>query len=129
MNFLEPSPVLLAYLFVQKFVWLELIALLALLRVALARGPSRLAAALALLLSLAGIAIIFAPAFGAMAHPAYASAARLMTLGQGLWALLAPSVFLASSAFLPGMRARWIDFVHIALLWGLVGLWIATRMV
>ena len=55
-----------------------------------------------------------------------AAANRFMTLGNGMLPLLLPSLFLALSAYLPGTRARGIDFAHIALLWILAGLWVAT---
>ena len=55
MTFFEPSPLLLALIFVRTFVYLEVLALLALARGLIARGPARLAALLALLLALAGL--------------------------------------------------------------------------
>ncbi|EPX81897.1 hypothetical protein [Salipiger mucosus] len=129
MTAFDPHPVLLAFVFVKTFVYLELVAVLALLRLAFSARWSRLAAFLAMGLALAGIAITLAPVMNLASHPAYAPAARFMAGGQGMWGLLLPSVPLAASAMLPRPRARWIDLVHALALWGLVGLWIATRLV
>ncbi len=52
-----------------------------------------------------------------------------MQMGNGMLPLLIPSLFLAISAYLPGKRMRGLDFAHIALLWVLVGLWVATMIV
>ena len=59
----------------------------------------------------------------------YPRLAQLMQMGNGMLPLLIPSLFLAISAYLPGKRMRGLDFAHIALLWVLVGLWVATMIV
>ncbi|MBN9889795.1 hypothetical protein [Salipiger abyssi] len=122
----EPSPVLLAFLVFKRFVFLELIAALALARVIRAAAPARLAALAALLLALAGAAVPLAPMAGVTGGPVYGAAARFMALGNGMLPLFLPSAFLALSAYLPGSRMRGLDFAHIALLWILVGLWLAS---
>ena len=127
MTFFEPSPLLLALIFVRTFVYLEVLALLALARGLIARGPARLAALLALLLALAGLALAFAPALNLNQGPVFAMASQAMTRGQGLPALLLASAPLLVSAVLPGRRAAWIDALHVILIGTLLGLWAATR--
>ncbi|MBV2360713.1 hypothetical protein KUH32_13075 [Thalassococcus sp. CAU 1522] len=124
----EPSPVLLAFVFVKRFVFLELLALLALARV-IAGGPhARRPALVALLLSLAGLAVIFAPAAGMNDGIIYASGARLMAHGGGMTALLPASALMLVSAVVTDCRGRWIDVLHVALLAGLLGLWVASLL-
>lgn len=123
----EPSPFLLGFLIFKRFVFLELIAALALVRVLRASGPSRLAALAALVLAVLGCAVLLAPMAGTPQGALYASAARLMATGGGVVPLLVPSVVLAISAYLPRRDQRGIDFAHIALLCVLVGLWIVSR--
>lgn len=122
----DPSPVLLAFLVFKRFVFLELVAALALARGIRAEGSARVSALIAFVLALAGSVVLLIPIVGIPASPLYAAAARLMATGSGMLPLLVPSLFLALSAYLPGTRGRGLDFAHIGLLWILVGLWIAT---
>ncbi|SDF03904.1 hypothetical protein SAMN04488105_111163 [Salipiger thiooxidans] len=124
----EPTPVLLAFLIFKRFVFLELVAALALARVIRATGPSRLAALGALFLASVGAAILLAPMAGLDHGPVYAAGARFMAMGSGMLPLLLPSVLLALSAYVPGSRHRGIDIAHIVALWVLVGLWLASVM-
>lgn len=124
----EPSPILLAFLLFKRFIFLELVAALALVRVLRAGGPSRWAAAGALVLAVMGCAILLAPVAGTPQGALYGSAARLMALGGGMLPLFVPSLLLAISAYLPGRDLRGIDIAHIVLLWVLVGLWIASKL-
>ncbi|WGW03078.1 hypothetical protein [Tropicibacter oceani] len=121
--FLEPDPVLLAFIFFKKFLYLQLLAGLALLRVLLGRGLARWPALVALMLALAGVATVLAPAAGLTDSPQYASAARLMAQGGGITALLVPSVIFGISGLTKGARWRWIDAVHALLVTALLGLW------
>lgn len=121
-SFFEPDPVVLAFFFAKKFLWLELLALLALLRGIVGRGPSRLAALTALTLCIAGIVTSFAPALG-LTGPVYARAAQVMAISGGMVAVLVPSAVLGLSAVLPGARWRWIDAVHGLALIGFLGVW------
>lgn len=122
-SFLQPDPVLLGFIFLKKFVYLELLAVLAALRVLLGGGLARWPAAATLVLALAGVATILAPMAGLNHGAVYASAARAMSGSGGLTALLVPSALFVISALLPGVRARWIDIVHSVMLTGLLGLW------
>jgi hypothetical protein len=119
----DPDPAVLAFLVLRRFVFLALLAPLALVR-ALAGGPvARWPALVACALAFGGLATAFAPAFGATDSAAYRHAARLMAGGGGMAALLVPSLLLAISAFMPDARWKWIDGLHAALLFSLLGLW------
>ena len=114
MSFFEPSPVLYAFLFVQSFLYAPVIALLALTRLAVGHGPSRLWALTAAALALGAMFLQFGPATrvaGGMALP------------------LAPSLALAVSALVRGRRWRGIDWLHGLALLGFVGLFLWIRYV
>ncbi len=124
----EPTPILLAFLLFKRFVFLELVGALALVRVLRARGPARLVAGAALILAVLACAVLLAPVAGQPQGALYASAARLMNMGGGMLPLLVPSLLLAISAYLPGRDLRGIDIAHILLLCVLAGLWIASKL-
>lgn len=123
MNGFEPAPELVAFFFVKKFVYLQLLAVLALLRVLVGRGIARWPALVTLLLSLGGIATIFAPALGLNEGAVYVSAAQMMAGQGGMSALLVPSAVFLLCSLTPRARWRWIDVVHILMLLGLLSLW------
>ena len=123
MSAFQPAPELVIFLFVKKFVYLEVLALLALLRVIGGRGIARWPALVALLLSLGGIVTVFAPALGLNAGPLYVSAAQVMAGQGGMSALLVPSAVFLLCTLTPRARWRWIDALHILMLVGLLGLW------
>lgn len=127
MTFFEPSPVLLAFFFFKKFIFLEILLVLALLRVTVGRGIARWPALAAGLLALAGTATVFAPALGLASGPIYASAAQTMAEGGGMAALLVPSALFLVSSMTPRARWRWLDIIHILLLLILLGLWWWTK--
>lgn len=126
---LEPSPILLAFLFFKRFLFLELVAVLALARIIRASGPSRWAALLALVLAVLGAIVLLAPAAGLTGGALLAGAAQFMATGGGIAPLLIPSLCLIVSAGLPGRRGRALDIAHVVLLIVLFGLWLATRLV
>ena len=120
----EPDPVLLGFIFYKKFVHLELLALLALMRVILGEGIARWPALVALILSLGGVATTFAPAVGLNDGPVYAFAAQMMAGGgAGMAALLVPSAVFLICSITPRARWRWIDALHGLMLIVLLGLW------
>lgn len=127
MTFFEPSPVLLAFIFYKKFIFLEALVVIALLRVIGGRGIARWPALAAFLLAAGGVATVFAPAAGVASGPLYVAAAQAMAEGGGMAALLVPSVMFLVSSLTPSARWRWIDIVHILLLLTLVGLWWWTK--
>lgn len=122
-SFFEPDPVLLTFIFAKKFLYLEVLALLALLRVMLGRGLARWPALVTLIMALGGVATVLAPAAGMNTGVVYVSAARVMAGSGGITALLVPSAVFLISMVTPGVRARWIDVLHVLMLLGLLGLW------
>lgn len=127
MTFFEPSPVLLAFIFVQRFVYFEVLGLLALLRLAVGRGAARVPAGLTLLMSVAAILTTFAPALNLQGHGLYPPAARLLSLGGGTVVPIAGSLIFATSFFSPARRWRWIDVLHLFGAVAFLGLWLLTR--
>ncbi|MFA8385612.1 MAG: hypothetical protein ACEPO2_08305 [Pelagibaca sp.] len=128
MSFFEPSPVLLAFIFVQRFVFFEVLAVLALLRAGVGLGLARVPALITLLICTAAIAATFAPALNLQDLPVYAPMARLQASGGGMTLPLVASGVFALGLFLPQRRWRWIDWVHVVGVLTFVGLWVATRI-
>lgn len=128
MSFLEPSPVLLAFIFAQRFVFFEVLAALAVLRLFAGRGMARLPALVALLISAAAVFATFAPAVNLQTTPVYADIARIQALGGGMVMPLVASGVFATSLFVPQRRWRWIDMLHLFGVIAFLGLWIATRL-
>lgn len=127
MTFFEPNPVLLAFIFYKKFIFLEALVVISLLRVIGGRGISRWPALAAFLLAAGGVATVFAPAVGMASGPLYVAAAQAMAEGGGMAALLVPSVMFLVSSLTPRARWRWLDLVHFVLLLTLLGLWWWTK--
>ncbi|MBM2322770.1 MULTISPECIES: hypothetical protein [Marivita] len=128
MSFFEPSPVLLAFIFVQRFVFFEVLGLLAVLRMIAGRGMARVPAAIALIISSAAIFASFAPALNLQSLPLYADIARVQASGGGMILPLVASAIFALSLVLPQRRWRWIDVLHIVGVLAFLGLWLATRV-
>ena len=130
MSFFEPSPVLYAFLFVQSFLYAPVIALLALTRLAVGHGPSRLWALTAAALALGAMFLQFGPALMNLYEgwlPVFAGNATRVAGGMAL--PLAPSLALAVSALVRGRRWRGIDWLHGLALLGFVGLFLWIRYV
>lgn len=128
MTFFEPSPVLLSFLFVQRFVFFELLALLALVRLIVGRGSARLPALLTLALCLAAILTSFAPALNLREHGFYPAAARWLAWGGGTALPLVASAIFATGLLMSWRRWRWIDRLHLLALTAFLGLWLITRL-
>ncbi|GAA4224906.1 putative membrane protein [Sagittula marina] len=122
-SFFQPPPEVVAFLFIKKFVYLELLACLALIRVIVGRGIARWPALVTLLMAAAGIFTTFAPALNLAQGPIYTSLAQFMAGGGGMSALLVPSVVFLISSITPRARWRVIDWIHILMMAALVGLW------
>ncbi|WP_417208307.1 hypothetical protein [Antarctobacter sp.] len=120
---IQPDPVILFFLFAKKFLYLEVLAVLAAIRLIRGRGLSRWPALAAFVLAIGGVVTVFAPAAGLNDGPVYAAAARTMAQQGGITALLAASALFLLSSVSPGARGRWIDGVHGGMLAGLLGLW------
>lgn len=127
MTFFEPSPVLIAFIFVQRFVFFEVLALLALLRLIVGRGPSRWPALATFVICCIAIFATFAPALNLQSVALYPDAAQLLAVGGGTVLPLVTSAVFAASFLIPSRRWRWIDQLHLLGVSAFVGLWIATR--
>lgn len=122
-SLLQPDPVLLGFLFFKKFIYLEVLALLALIRVIAGRGLARWPALMTLVLCLGGIATVFAPALGLNEGPLYVTAAQMMAGGGGMAPLLVPSAIFLICSITPRARWRIIDVLHLLMLAGLLLVW------
>lgn len=123
-SFLQPPPEVVAFLALKKFVYLEVVVLLALMRSLAARGAARWTALLALVIAAVGIAAQFGPAVtGLYSGPVYRASATAVNAGTGLALPLAASAALALSAVVPGRRWWGIDAVHALLVAALLVLW------
>jgi len=124
----EPSPVLLAFIFVQRFVFFEIMALLAVLRIVVGRGSARIPAFATLLVCGIAVFATFAPALNLQTVAFYPHAARLLAMGGGTILPLITSAVFATSFLFPARRWRWIDILHLLGATAFVGLWVATRI-
>ena len=120
----EPSPILLAFIALKTTLYLPVVLLLALLRAALGRGPSRLLALAAVVIAALGIAARFAPPLlgltgGTVAQVAY----DIANAGGGMVIATLASVPLALSAVVPGRRWIALDALHGLLIAALFVLW------
>ena len=128
MTFFEPSPILIAFIFVQRLVFFEVLGLLAFLRLLVGKGVARLPAALALVICAVAVFATFAPAFNLHTLPIYPAAARLLAAGGGVVLPIATSAIFAVSLLMPSRKWRWIDLVHCAGMLAFLGLWAVTRV-
>ena len=122
-SLLQPPPEVAAFLFIKTFVYLELLALLALVRVIVGRGIARWPALITLGLAAGGVLTIFAPMFGLANTPIYAVSAQYLNEGGGMAALLVPSAVFLICSITPRARWRVIDWIHAAMLVVLLCLW------
>ncbi len=125
-NMFEPNPVLLGFIFVKRFVFVEVLLLLALLRMFAGGRRARWTACVTALLGLAALTVIFGPAFGWTGGDLYRNGVVALGHGSGMTALLVLSAVFSLSAVQPDCRWRWLDWTHLLLVLGLLGLWAAT---
>ncbi|KAA9005606.1 hypothetical protein [Histidinibacterium aquaticum] len=123
-GFLQPDPVILAFIAAKQGIYLLCLLPLALIRSFVASGGARWAAIAALVLCLLGLAARYLPeVVGAWQGPLVAAASFWRNLGGGLAMNLVASAALILSAVLPGRRWWALDVLHGLLLAGLLGLW------
>ncbi|WP_299785291.1 hypothetical protein [uncultured Marivita sp.] len=123
----EPSPILFAFIFVQRFVYFEVLGGLAILRLIVGRGWARVPAAITLMICLLVVAATFAPALGLQGHPIYRQAVPIITHQGGAAVPFVTSCVFASSFLFPDRRWRWIDWAHLVGVAGFLAFWIATK--
>lgn len=132
MDFLQPSPQVMALFFVKTTLYLPVLMLLSFARVSGARGPARSAALVALVMAAGGLFAQFGPEALAMPFgPTVQAAAAWRLSAGGFGPMIAASLPLALSAFLagrkPGLRGRLVDIAHLLLIAGTVGVWLAAQ--
>ena len=127
-DLLQPSWAVLAFLLAKKFIYIEIIAALALVRCFVARRPARWFAMLAFAVATLGIVATFGPPFmNIWSGPFYTYSAQIVAAGGGYGVIFGASVALAISGLLPGRRWPVIDLLHglsfaaFAVLWWLAG--------
>ncbi len=127
-SFLQPDPVLLAFIPIKQGLFLLALLPLALIRALVARSAARGAGLLALALALLGLAATYLPGLLGLTGGVAVAASGWQSLWGGLGMNFAASAALLASAVLPG-RSWWgIDAVHLLLLAGFVGLWVYTLL-
>jgi hypothetical protein len=126
-SFFEPSMNVLLFLMVKKFVYLEVLLILAGIKAALRTGAARYLSFVVIGICAAGIAAHFVvPYFQIYQQPWAGIAQFLIRTWDGMFTpLLASFVFLNTMPQKHG-RVMVIDGMHILLIIGLVGLWVST---
>ena len=126
-SFFEPSMNVLLFLMVKKFVYLEVLLILAGVKAALRTGAARYLSFVVIGICAAGIAAHFVvPYFQIYKQPWSGIAQFLIRTWDGMFTpLLASIVFLNTMTQKHG-RVMVIDGVHTVLIAGLLGLWVST---
>ena len=126
-NFFKPSMNVLLFLTVKKFVYLEVLLILAGIKATLRTDAARYLSIVVIGICAAGIAAHFVvPYFQIFQQPWAGIAQFLIRTWDGMFSpLLASFVFLNTMMQKHG-RVMVIDGVHIVLIIGLSGLWVST---
>ena len=126
-SFFQPSMNVLLFLMVKKFVYLEVLLILAGIKAALRTGAARYLSFVVIGICAAGIAAHFVvPYFQIYQQPWSGIAQFLIRTWDGMFTpLLASFVFLNTMTQKHG-RLMVIDAVHMVLIVGLLGLWVST---
>lgn len=126
-SFFEPSMNVLLFLMVKKFVYLEVLLILAGIKATLRTGAARYLSFVVIGICAAGIAAHFVvPYFQIYQQPWAGIAQFLIRTWDGMFTpLLASFVFLNTMTQKHG-RLMVIDAVHMVLIVGLVGLWVSS---
>ena len=126
-SFFEPSMNVLLFLMVKKFVYLEVLLILAGVNAALRTGAAQYLSFVVIGICAAGIAAHFVvPYFQIYQQPWAGIAQFLIRTWDGMFTpLLASFVFLNTMTQKHG-RVVVIDGVHMVLIVGLLGLWVST---
>ncbi len=123
-SFLNPDPVILAFLGLKQVVYLEVLVLFGLLRAALCRGPARRAALAGLVLAIVFVAAkLLPPVYGIAEGPLFRLGGWVRVAVGGMAAPLICSGLYLAAAVLPGRRCWGLDLLHGAWFAALLGLW------
>ena len=126
-SFFEPSMNVLLFLMVKKFVYLEVLLILAGIKATLRTGAARYLSFVVIGICAAGIAAHFVVPYFQIYQQTWAGIAQfLIRTWDGMFTpLLASFVFLNTMTQKHG-RLMVIDAVHMVLIVGLVGLWVSS---
>ena len=126
-SFFEPAMNVLLFLMVKKFIYLEVLLILAGGKATLRSGAARYLSFITIGMCAAGIAAHFVvPYFQIYQQPWAGIAQFLIRTWDGMFTpLLASFVFLNTMTQKHG-RVMVIDGVHMVLILGLLGLWVST---
>ena len=126
-SFFEPSPNVLLFLMVKKFIYLEALLLLAGIKAALHTGASRYLSFITIGICAAGIAAHFViPYFQIYQQPWSGIAQFLIRTWDGMFTPFLTSFVFLNTIMLKRGRVMVIDGVHMVLILGLSGLWVST---
>ena len=126
-SFFEPSMNVLLFLMLKKFIYLEVLLILAGVKATLRTGAARYLSFITIGMCAAGIAAHFVvPYFQIYQQPWAGLAQFLIRTWDGMFTpLLASFIFLNTKTQQNG-GVMVIDGVHILLILGLLGLWVST---
>ena len=126
-SFFEPSMNVLLFLMVKKFVYLEVLLILAGVKAALRTGAARYLSFITIGMCAAGIAAHFVvPYFQIYQQPWAGIAQFLIRTWDGMFTPLLTSFVFLNTVMQKHGRVMVIDGVHILLILGLLGLWVST---
>ena len=126
-SFFEPSMNVLLFLMVKKFVYLEVLLILAGIKAALRTGAARYLSIVVIGICAAGIAAHFVvPYFQIYQQPWAGIAQFLIRTWDGMFTPLLTSFVFLNTMMRKHGRVMVIDGVHIVLIIGLSGLWVST---
>ena len=126
-SFFEPSMNVLLFLMVKKFVYLEVLLILAGIKATLRTGAVRYLSFITIGMCAAGIAAHFVvPYFQIYQQPWAGIAQFLIRTWDGMFTPLLTSFVFLNTMMQKHGRVMVIDAVHMVLIIGLLGLWVST---
>ena len=126
-SFFEPSMNVLLFLMVKKFIYLEVLLILAGIKATLRTGAARYLSFITIGICAAGIAAHFVvPYFQIYQQPWAGIAQFLIRTWDGMFTPLLTSFVFLNTMTQQNGRLMVIDGVHILLILGLLGLWVST---
>ena len=126
-SFFEPAMNVLLFLMVKKFIYLEVLLILAGGKATLRSGAARYLSFITIGMCAAGIAAHFVvPYFQIYQQPWAGIAQFLIRTWDGMFTPLLTSFVFLNTMMQQNGRLMVIDGVHILLILGLLGLWVST---
>ena len=126
-SFFEPSMNVLLFLMVKKFIYLEVLLILAGIKATLRTDAARYLSFITIGMCAAGIAAHFVvPYFQIYQQPWAGIAQFLIRTWDGMFTPLLTSFVFLNTMTQQNGRVMVIDGVHILLILGLLGLWVST---